>query len=131
MKITLTIEIDDKENRVTVVPEEEVKPQKETPNLDNVVIPEHLESIGERIPKGRNSTMPRPRTEDYPYNVADAKEELEKANVNIAELARTMGNFPANKLRNIFRYDNRRFTREEYNVILRAIQEIKKSREIM
>lgn len=126
MKITLTIEIDNVTNSVSVV-QEEPKDNKEpikNSDLSNVVIPEHLEDIGEPLPKGRNSTMPRPRTDEYPFTIRDAKDEIERYHISMVDLAKTMGNFPIIKLRNIFRYDTRRLTQEDYNIILRAIQEI-------
>lgn len=151
MKITLTIEVDN--NNITVTPVEqkdihtvqEVKQEQEKAsekvqdvnqleinknNLDNVVIPTNLKTIGERLPKGKNAVDYNPRTEDYPFNVKDAKKVLKENRVNMTELAREMGNFPAAKLRNIFRYDNRRFTKEEFNVILKAVDNIVKEKEI-
>lgn len=137
MKITLSIEIDDTSKSVTVKQEEPVSNDSVVSNVSgvrdvsNVVIPEQLDNIGEVLQKGYASSKPRPRTEEYPFTVADAKEELKKNNVNIAELARALGNFPPVKLRNIFRYDTRRFTRQDFEIILRAIQDVVKSREIL
>lgn len=140
MKITLTIEVDD--NKVTVTPvtevtKEEVKTEEpvaeinEEPKvLDNITIPENLTTIGERLPKGKNATSYQPRTEEFPFNVKDAKRILKENKVYISELAKALGNFPAAKLRNIFRYDNRRFTKAEFNVILKAVDNIVKEREI-
>lgn len=141
MKIAFTVTVDVEGNNIKVDPESISKSVNNTienasksvndsVDLSNVNIPEHITTIGERLPKGRYSTLPRPRTDEYPYNVADVKKELQDNSVTIGELARVMGNFPVATLRNIFRYDNRRFTKEEYNVILKCIDEIKKSREI-
>lgn len=134
MKITLSIEIDDTSKSVTVKQEEPVSNDSvvsSVRDVSNVGIPEKLNNIGEVLQKGYAASAPRPRTEELPFTVADAKAELKKNNVNIAELARALGNFPPVKLRNIFRYDTRRFSREDYDIILRAIQEVVKSREIL
>lgn len=137
MKITLSIEIDDTNKSVTVKQEEPVSNDSVVSNVSgvrdvsNVVIPEQLDNIGEVLQKGYAASAPRPRTAELPFTVADAKAELKKNNVNITELARALGNFPPVKLRNIFRYDTRRFSGEDYDIILRAIQEVVKSREIV
>lgn len=55
--------------------------------------------------------------------------ELKKYDITISQLAGVLG-FDTTKLRNIFRYDSRRFTRDEYNVILKAIAEIKEANNI-
>lgn len=134
MKITLSIEIDDTSKSVTVKQEEPVSNDSVVSgvrDVSNVVIPEKLNNIGEVLQKGYAASAPRPRTSELPFTVADAKAELKKNNVNITELARALGNFPPVKLRNIFRYDTRRFSGEDYDIILRAIQEVVKSREIL
>lgn len=134
MRITLSIEIDDTSKSVTVKQEEPVSNDSVVSNVSgvsNVVIPEQLDNIGEVLQKGYAASKPRPRTEELPFTVADAKAELKKNNVNITELAKALGNFPPVKLRNIFRYDTRRFSREDYDIILRAIQGVVKSREIL
>lgn len=128
MKITLTIEVDG--DSITVAPNKEVPVVEEKHNDLPDEIPQNLESIGEVLPKGATAHLPRPRTDEYPFNVGDAKEELKKNHITLASLARCMGNFPAPRLRNIFRYDNRRFTREEYNVILKAIEIAKENKKI-
>lgn len=122
MKITLTIEVDNN-GSVTVQPNTVAK--------DNQVpVDMNVTNLGEKLPRGWHAADARPRTEEYPFNVADAKLEMDRKNVSIPELAREIGNFPVPKLRNIFRYDTRRFTKEEYNVILKAIDEVVKSKEI-
>ena len=155
MKITLTIEVDD--NKVTVTPvaqptvepvsqeeveqpvnesnedtsnketEQEETKQEETKQEETTC---KFKTIGEKLPKGRYATNYLPRTEQYPYNVKDAKTLLDEYKINISELAKAMGAFPAVKLRNIFRYDYRRFTKEEFDVILKAIDQINKEKEI-
>lgn len=149
MKITLTIEVNDngitvspgqvdvvnKENSVTteVASTSKIKTtdnsiKLDTFDLNSVVIPENMTTIGEDLPKGRAQQIR--KTTEYPYNVLDAKQVLKDNNVNLAQLSRAMCNFPSAKLRNIFRYDYRRFTKEEFNVILKAIDNIVKEREI-
>ena len=153
MKITLTIEVDDNKVTVTPVAQPTVEPVAQ-PTVEPVVQEEvaqpavdsnkdaskketeqeettcELKTIGEKLPKGRYATNYLPRTEQYPYNVKDAKTLLDEYKINISELAKAMGNFPAVKLRNIFRYDYRRFTKEEFDVILKAIDQINKEKEI-
>ena len=87
-------------------------------------------TIGEALPKGRNAREYLPRTEEFPYNVADAKKLLEQNDITIGKLAKAMGNFPEHKLRNIFRYDNRRFTKQDFDVILKAIDDINDKKNI-
>ena len=158
MKITLTIEVDD--NKVTVTPvaqptvEPVAQPTVEPVSQEEVEQPVNesnedtsnketeqeetkqeettckFKTIGEKLPKGRYATNYLPRTEQYPYNVKDAKTLLDEYKINISELAKAMGAFPAVKLRNIFRYDYRRFTKEEFDVILKAIDQINKEKEI-
>lgn len=142
MKITLTIEVDN--DNVVVSPNKNiVNPETITAPVE-VKVNEHLNmeepsqedidkigssgAIGETLPKGRGASDPRPRTEEYPFNVADAKREMNRAGVNISALAHAMGEFPVTRLRNIFRYDTRRFTKEEYNVILKAIDIVEKTK---
>lgn len=143
MKITFTITLDVDEKGITVsqednknvinIPETSSKNVTELPEVDmeNVTIPDKIERLGEKLPKGRWATKPRPRTEEYPFNAGDIKKEMSKYNITFTELARELGNYPVQKLRNIFRYDNRRFTMTDYNVILKAIDLINKSREII
>lgn len=150
MKITLTIEVDDNKVAVTPVAQPTVEPvsqeeveqpvnesnedtsnketeQEETKQEETTC---KFKTIGEKLPKGRYATNYLPRTEHYPYNVKDAKNLLDEYKINISELAKAMGDFPAVKLRNIFRYDYRRFTKEEFDVILKAIDQINKEKEI-
>lgn len=135
MKITLTIEVDNA-NNVTVT-------QADNKNMQNVpTIPEVevapadsipvITTIGEVLPKGKHQEELelRPRTEEYPFNVADVKRVMQENDVNIPQLCRALGNFPASRMRNLFRYDSRRFNKKDYSIILRAIEEVKKSREI-
>lgn len=142
MRITFTISVDVDENKVTVTQgnknvvetvDNACKNVVDIPDVDieNVVIPDKIDSLGEKMPKGRWATAPRPRTEEYPFNVADVKREMTKYHITFAELARELGNYPVQKLRNIFRYDSRRFTAQDYNVILKAIDLINKSKEII
>lgn len=138
MKITLTIEVEDNKVTVTPITQEDSNKEIEQDDKNVIKVPEvvtekkkcDFDTIGETLPKGRYATSYLPRTEEYPYNVKDAKSLLDEYNINIGELARAMGNFPSVKLRNIFRYDYRRFTKEEFDVILKAINSINKEKEI-
>lgn len=125
MRITLTIDIDNNNNVI-------VNTNSNTPSNEdtiketvssNVEESKEPKTLGEKLSKGRYASRQRPRTEEYPFNVGDAKRELQKNNITIGQLASVLG-IDQPKLRNIFRYDNRRFTRDDYNVILKAIDEI-------
>lgn len=173
MKITLTIEVDDKGIQVSSSPvtQETVTPvevkeistvTKEEPECDKILnkrkdrvvvstpispcigeltesikslgtekieMPDisHQEWIGEVFGKGNTRVRQyqvEGRTEEYPYNVLDAKALMKKYKIGFAELAREMGGFDVIKLRNIFRNDYRRFTAKDFNVIIKAIHNI-------
>lgn len=139
MRITLTIDVEDgnvavlnnqqkpvKEG-VPVTQVQEVK--EEQPKEDMTIVPIGNRQFGERLPKGRWAAKVKPRTDEYPFNVGDAKEELQKNNISMTALSRCLG-IELPKLRNIFRYDTRRFTRKDYDVILKAIEIIKEQREV-
>lgn len=139
MRITLTIDVEDgnvavlnnqqkpiKEG-VSVAQVQEVK--EEQPTDDTAMFPIGNRQFGERLPKGRWAAKVKPRTDEYPFNVGDAKEELQKNNISMSALSRCLG-IELPKLRNIFRYDTRRFTRKDYDVILKAIEIIKEQREV-
>lgn len=137
MKITLTIEVED--NKVTgvtavnqtkdIVASVPVAQVENTEDEQNTKVVDDR-TIGEALPKGRNAREYLPRTEEFPYNVADAKKLLEQNDITIGKLAKAMGNFPEHKLRNIFRYDNRRFTKQDFDVILKAIDDINDKKNI-
>ena len=139
MRITLTIDVEDgnvavlnnqqkpvKEG-VPVTQVQEVK--EEQPTDDTAMFPIGNRQFGERLPKGRWAAKVKPRTDEYPFNVGDAKEELQKNSISMSALSRCLG-IELPKLRNIFRYDTRRFTRKDYDVILKAIEIIKEQREV-
>lgn len=139
MRITLTIDVED--GNVAVLknqpePVKEIAPvtqvqevKEEQPTDDTARFPIGNRQFGERLPKGRWAAKVKPRTDEYPFNVGDAKEELQKNNIGMTALSRCLG-IDLPKLRNIFRYDTRRFTRKDYDVILKAIEIIKEQREV-
>lgn len=173
MKITLTIEVDDKGIQVSSSPVTQEAPEpvevkeistvtKEEPECDKILnkrkdrvvvstpispcigeltesikslgpdkieMPDisHQEWIGEELGKGNVKSRQyqvEGRTEEYPYNVLDAKALMKKYGITFTELSRAMGGFNAIKLRNIFRIDGRRFTAKDFNVIIKAIHNI-------
>lgn len=140
MRITLTIDVEDgnvavlknqQEPVKEIVPVTQVQEVKEEqPKEDTAMFPIGNRQFGERLPKGRWAARVKPRTDEYPFNVGDAKEELQKNNISMTALAKCLG-IDLPKLRNIFRYDTRRFTRKDYDVILKAIEIIKQQREVM
>ena len=139
MRITLTIDVEagnvavlnnqqkPVKEGVPVVQVQEVKEEQST--NDTAMFPIGNRQFGERLPKGRWAAKVKPRTDEYPFNVGDAKEELQKNNISMSALSRCLG-IDLPKLRNIFRYDTRRFTRKDYDVILKAIEIIKEQREV-
>lgn len=139
MRITLTIDVEagnvavlkNQQDLVKeVVPVAQVQEVKEEqPTDDTAMFPVGNRQFGERLPKGRWAAKVKPRTDEYPFNVGDAKEELQKNNISMSALSRCLG-IELPKLRNIFRYDTRRFTRKDYDVILKAIEIIKEQREV-
>ena len=139
MRITLTIDVEagnvavlkNQQDLVKeVVPVAQVQEVKEEqPTDDTAMFPIGNRQFGERLPKGRWAAKVKPRTDEYPFNVGDAKEELQKNNISMSALSRCLG-IELPKLRNIFRYDTRRFTRKDYDVILKAIEIIKEQREV-
>lgn len=60
----------------------------------------------------------------YPYIAAQVKDFLNKVNIPIPAIARKIGMEPVT-FRNLLRRDDRGFTEEDYNVIIKAAQEIK------
>lgn len=83
--------------------------------------------IGEKLSKGyhsNNKYMIEGRTEEYPYNVLDAKALLMKYKIKYTELAKELGNYDVVKLRNLFRIDGRRFTEKDFNAIISAIHNV-------
>ena len=130
MRITLTIDVEDGNVAVLnnqqkpvkeVVPVAQVQEVKEEqPKEDTSMFPIGSRQFGERLPKGRWAAKVKPRTDEYPFNVGDAKEELQKNNISMSALSRCLG-IELPKLRNIFRYDTRRFTRKDYDVILLSL----------
>lgn len=139
MRITLTIDVEagnvavlkNQQDLVKeVVPVAQVQEVKEEQSTnDTAMFPIGNRQFGERLPKGRWAAKVKPRTDEYPFNVGDAKEELQKNNISMSALSRCLG-IDLPKLRNIFRYDTRRFTRKDYDVILKAIEIIKEQREV-
>lgn len=139
MRITLTIDVEagnvavlkNQQDLVKeVVPVAQVQEVKEEQSTnDTAMFPIGNRQFGERLPKGRWAAKVKPRTDEYPFNVGDAKEELQKNNISMSALSRCLG-IELPKLRNIFRYDTRRFTRKDYDVILKAIEIIKEQREV-
>lgn len=173
MKITLTIEVDDKGIQVSSSPatQETIAPvgvkeistvTKEEPECDKILnkrkdrvlvhtsispcigeLTESINSLGTdkiAIPPISNQTwigevfgkgnrrekqyQVEGRTEEYPYNVLDAKALMSKYKVSFPELSEAMGGFDVVRLRNIFRNDYRRFTAKDFNVIIKAIHNI-------
>ena len=61
---------------------------------------------------------------EYPYIAAQVKDFLNKVNISIPAIAREIGMEPLT-LRNLLRRDDRGFTEEDYNVIIKAAQELK------
>lgn len=61
---------------------------------------------------------------EYPYIAAQVKDFLNKVNISIPTIAKEIGMEPLT-LRNLLRRDDRGFTEEDYNVIIKAAQEIK------
>lgn len=127
MRITLTIDVED--GNVAVLNNQQKPIKEEQPKEDMTIVPIGNRQFGERLPKGRWAAKVKPRTDEYPFNVGDAKEELQKNNISMSALSRCLG-IELPKLRNIFRYDTRRFTRKDYDVILKAIEIIKEQREV-
>lgn len=127
MRITLTIDVEDGNIAVFNKAQEPVTQQT---TKEEITVPQiGNKQFGEKLPKGRYAARVRPRTEEYPFNVGDAKEEMDKEHVTMHELANCLG-IDTPRLRNIFRYDTRRFTRKDYDVILKAIAQIKQQKEI-
>lgn len=60
----------------------------------------------------------------YPYIAAQVKDFLNKVNIPIPAIAREIGMEPVT-FRNLLRRDDRGFTEEDYNVIIKAAQGIK------
>ena len=60
----------------------------------------------------------------YPYIATQVKDFLNKVNIPIPAIAREIGMEPVT-FRNLLRRDDRGFTEEDYNVIIKAAQELK------
>lgn len=71
------------------------------------------------------------RTANFPYLSIDVKTVMQKFKVGNAELAQAIGLMNPLDLRNALRSDTRRFTKEEYFVILKACNEILENREMV
>ena len=79
----------------------------------------------------RKMTPDQYRTEEYPYLSADVKALLRKLRVGVTEISRVIGVIDPNNFRNALRGSTRRFTKEEYFVILKACNEILENREMV
>lgn len=128
MKITFTIEIDEGHS-VTVSQKDERQEEpvkevlvKEGPTLTRTW-------IGEGTPgrKGRGKYHMLKGTSEYPYCAAQIKDMLEKMSAPVATVGKALGMNPVT-FRNLLRRDDRGFSEEDYNVIMKAIQQVRDDR---
>lgn len=80
--------------------------------------------IGEGTTNGAGRRIVVNRSEKQPYNAEMVKEYIENKGVSVAAVARAIGMEPT-KFRNILRWDDRGFTEEDYNVIIKAVESVK------
>ena len=146
MRLTFTVVIDEIEKSGVTVVQDTVKPTKQEV-VENKVNdlpvppkkPEHKEDkfvptrewIGEGHPNGRG-WYNKVGEADMPYCAAQVKDLLTKLNVPISAVGKAIGMDPA-RFRNLLRIDARGFSEEDYNVIMKAAQEVRaeKDKEIM
>lgn len=70
------------------------------------------------------------RTAERPYLGADVKQVMSRFGVSIPELAKAIG-MTASDLRNLLVSDSRMFTKQEYFVILKAVNNVLESKSIL
>ena len=128
MRISFTIEIDDVRTSDVKVQSADVKVQDNMEEKGEEKITR--EWIGEGRPgnhgKGKHHLLK--GAASYPYIAAQVKDFINKAGVTIPAIAREIGMDPIT-FRNLLRRDDRGFTEEDYNVIIKAVQEIKDNEE--
>ena len=140
MKITFTIEIDDINNsKVNVVPQVVESPTNTSVPQEPVKEKSIVEApptvadepkkfkrdwIGEGVARATGRRIVLKGRKEYPYDAAMVKDYIRKSNVKVSAVARAIG-MDDIKLRNILRWDNRGFTEEDYNVIIKAVESVK------
>lgn len=117
--------------QIEPLPEDKLIP--EDFNSDNVTLVKSNTIPGEGISPyiSRRLSADEYRTEKYPYLGIDVKALMKKFQIGYAELAKVIGIADAGDLRNVLRSDTRRFTKEDYFVILKACNEILSRREMI
>lgn len=151
MRITLTIDIDDTnkiivsstEDKINTSTTEKQQPEKVEQQVEQVEQVKNAEGVIELTdeerslikPEGRGGRRVGPpvlsggRTKEYPFNSGDIKSIMKQRRIKFKQLAEELG-MDVIQLRNMFRWDTRRFTEQEYNVIMKAITLAEENKDI-